>query len=205
MTECVCDVCGEACKPEDNKLRVQINVGDGHDVGPSVIYATVMGVAERVHQWDFCRALEWFIGRGNKALRNKKRRATSLDWLPLIELLTLKDNRIMNTISFRKKSLIGLSLLTVGLGGCGPSPDMTMYGQARNAKEGAINDNARATVTRIGVFEDDLAYNGKRGVYLIRDEKTGSEYIGVSGIGIGEIGSHSQVSGKVITSQQDER
>ena len=42
VTECTCDVCGRACKPEDTKLRVQINGGDGRDVGPSMIYATVM-------------------------------------------------------------------------------------------------------------------------------------------------------------------
>ena len=105
-----------------------------------------------------------------------------------------------------KKSLIGAaSVLTVGLGGCGPSPDMPMCNQTRNAKEVTVKDNARATVTRIGVFEDDLAYNSKRGVYLIRDEKTGKEYLGVSGIGISELGSHLQIVGKVPTSRQDER
>lgn len=42
VTECTCDVCGNACRPDDTKLRVQINGGDGRDVGPSEIYATVM-------------------------------------------------------------------------------------------------------------------------------------------------------------------
>lgn len=50
----------------------------------------------------------------------------------------------------------------------------------------------RVDVQRIGVFEDNLAYEGRRGVYLIRDKQTGREYIGVSGIGISEVGSHSE-------------
>lgn len=105
-----------------------------------------------------------------------------------------------------KKALIcAASALTVGLGGCGPSPTMPMQNQTRNAKEVTAKDDVRATVTRIGVFEDDLAYNSKRGVYLIYDNKTGKEYIGVSGIGISELGSHSLMVGKVMTTRQDER
>lgn len=49
----------------------------------------------------------------------------------------------------------------------------------------------RFKVKRDGVFEDSLAYNGKRGVYVITDTHTGKEFVGVSGIGVSEIGSHS--------------
>lgn len=42
VTECTCDVCGNVCQPDDTKLRVQINNGDGRDVAPSEIYARVM-------------------------------------------------------------------------------------------------------------------------------------------------------------------
>lgn len=46
-----------------------------------------------------------------------------------------------------RKAIIGAaSVLTVGLGGCGPSPDMPMHTQTRNAKEVTVKDNARATV-----------------------------------------------------------
>lgn len=41
VVTCTCDVCGEACCPEDNKLSIEINGGDGRDVGPSTIYATI--------------------------------------------------------------------------------------------------------------------------------------------------------------------
>lgn len=62
-------------------------------------------------------------------------------------------------------------------------------------------EGRRVTVERIGVVSDSLAYRQRRGVYVIRDNKTGTEFIGVSGVGIAETGSHR--SGK--TSVSDER
>lgn len=59
----------------------------------------------------------------------------------------------------------------------------------------------RVTITRLGVFKDELAYDNKRGIYLIVDTKTDIEYIGISGIGISEVGSHR--SGK--STFEDER
>jgi len=56
-------------------------------------------------------------------------------------------------------------------------------------------------VKRVAVFDDDLAYNSKRGIYEITDKETGKTYIGVSGIGITERGSHN--NGKMIL--MDER
>lgn len=52
----------------------------------------------------------------------------------------------------------------------------------------------RFEVTRVQKFQDSLAYNSERGIYLVRDTETGAEYFGVSGVGITELGSHS--SGK---------
>lgn len=92
-------------------------------------------------------------------------------------------------------------LAVVVLVGCGPDPDMPMRKQTGNADAVPIQDNSRVDVTRIGVFRDDLAYSGRRGVYVIRDKKTGAEFLGISGIGISELGSHQ--SGKV--SVGDER
>lgn len=65
----------------------------------------------------------------------------------------------------------------------------------------AIDDNVRVRVQLLNVYRDKLAYGNSRGVYLIKDTKTGVEYIGISGIGIQEVGSHSV--GK--TQQEDER
>jgi len=65
----------------------------------------------------------------------------------------------------------------------------------------APTTNSRVSVTRIGVFKDELAYDERRGIYVIVDSKTGKEYIGVSGIGITETGEHD--TGKEV--YEDER
>lgn len=36
-----CDVCGKRCNKDENEIRIAINGGDGRDVGPSTIYATL--------------------------------------------------------------------------------------------------------------------------------------------------------------------
>lgn len=63
------------------------------------------------------------------------------------------------------------------------------------------NQSTRISVTRVGVIYDNIAYRGSRGVYVIRDNETGVEYIGVSGVGVCESGSHKV--GK--NTHQDER
>lgn len=59
----------------------------------------------------------------------------------------------------------------------------------------------RVTVTRIDVVADSTAYSGRRGVYIIKDNATGREFVGVAGVGVSELGDHQ--SGKVRV--QDER
>jgi hypothetical protein len=83
----------------------------------------------------------------------------------------------------------------VVLAGCGPEPDMIMQKQSGN--QPAIQNSNRVTVTRIGVFADDAAYNSRRGIYIITDNKTGQEFIGISGVGISETGSHSSGKSRV--------
>ena len=46
------------------------------------------------------------------------------------------------------------------------------------------NPPPRFKVVRQYIFEDDLAYNSKRWVYLIIDMKTGQEMVGISGVGV---------------------
>lgn len=67
------------------------------------------------------------------------------------------------------------------------------------------SDADRIKVTKMSEFRDILAYDNWRGVYLIQDQQTGKEYIGISGIGISEVGSHTQMVGKVQQSVRDER
>lgn len=54
-------------------------------------------------------------------------------------------------------------------------------------------------------FDDDVAYKDKRRIYIIKDKTTGKEFIGVSGIGISELGSHTTGSGKDKKTIKDER
>lgn len=54
-----------------------------------------------------------------------------------------------------------------------------------------VHGEVRFSVTRIGTFLDELAYGNKRGIYILHDNKTGKDYVGISGIGISELGSHS--------------
>lgn len=92
-----------------------------------------------------------------------------------------------------------LAVLT--LVACAPEPDMAMQSRQRMAAPAVpVADGTRVTVERIGVFKDDLAYNDRRGVYVIRDKATGREFIGVSGIGIAEVAAHQ--SGKVRVSDE---
>lgn len=106
----------------------------------------------------------------------------------------------MSNFRTQKTWLVGASLLTAMLAGCRPDPDMPMRQQSAASNAVAAQDNRRITVTRIGVFKDDLAYNSRRGVYSIIDTKTGKEYIGISGIGIQETGSHA--AGKTTVSDE---
>ena len=99
------------------------------------------------------------------------------------------------------KKIIAVLLAAI-LAGCEPAPDMVMQKRQRETAPAAqVSAGDRVTVERIGVFKDDLAYNERRGVYVITDKATGREFIGVSGVGITETGSHQ--SGK--TSVRDER
>jgi hypothetical protein len=88
---------------------------------------------------------------------------------------------------------------TLILAACVPEANIQMREQRTGEMQ--ISDNTRFSVTRVGVFTDDLAYNNRRGIYVITDRKTGAEYLGVSGIGVSELGSH--LVGKIHS--EDER
>lgn len=79
-------------------------------------------------------------------------------------------------------------------GGCSPKADTAM------GVTTPVTASARISVTRIGIIEDSLAYSSRRGIYIITDTKTGKEYVGVSGIGISELGSHS--AGKTVVGDE---
>ena len=49
----------------------------------------------------------------------------------------------------------------------------------------------RFRVMKVQMFKDPDAYMGLRCVYVITDQVTKREYLGVSGVGISDLGSHS--------------
>lgn len=98
-------------------------------------------------------------------------------------------NNITKKFNIRRavvSSLIGA--LCLGFAACSPSPTIEMRTENPIQK---VQSNSRYSVERVAVFEDNLAYNSRRGIYEITDHKTGQKYIGVSGIGISQRGSHS--------------
>lgn len=86
-----------------------------------------------------------------------------------------------------------IMLCSLLLAACSPDPDTKMNVEAPQS-------GSRISVTRIGVVRDTIAYSNVRGIYLIKDSVTGSEYIGVSGVGISELGRHS--AGKSTVSDE---
>lgn len=77
-----------------------------------------------------------------------------------------------------------LAALCALLAACQPDADTRMGVQVPTSSSEAIE------VTRVGVIADDLAYGHRRGLYRIVDRETGREFIGVSGVGITEVGAH---------------
>ena len=75
-------------------------------------------------------------------------------------------------------------------------------------KEDSVNDNKivfqeenkRFELAKVQEFRDFSAYNSYRGIYILKDKNTNKEYIGISGVGIAEIGSHT--TGKTTTTDE---
>lgn len=81
-----------------------------------------------------------------------------------------------------KSLCVLLVIVALSINGCAPSPTTPMT---------TLNEGThRIRVVRIDVIEDSLAYDNRRGIYEITDDETGKKYIGVSGIGITEVGDH---------------
>lgn len=88
-------------------------------------------------------------------------------------------------------------LIAIACTACSPEPTMQM---SESPDAIAATDDLRVEVTRVGVFRDTIAYGDMRGVYVIRDKKTGREFIGVSGVGVAETGSH--MAGKTVIADE---
>jgi len=115
----------------------------------------------------------------------------------------------MTNIESRMKILSGIAglaalAITAGCDMQYPSAEaeITLEKQMNRTetKTVAVESPAKYEVKRVAVFEDDLAYGYKRGIYEIKDKETGKTYVGISGIGITERGSH--MAGKIPTGDE---
>lgn len=96
---------------------------------------------------------------------------------------------------------LGLALAAiVGLSGCGDKME-----SRPDTASGVKVPVGKFHVERVGKFRDDIAYGGERGIYIVRDDEQGREWIGVSGIGVAERSAHTQTNGKTATTVSDER
>lgn len=73
-------------------------------------------------------------------------------------------------------------IAALALAGCGPDPTQGM--------DTPLSSDGRFEIKRVAVVDDGLAYGDRRGIYVLTDTQTGTEYVGVSGVGISEVGSH---------------
>jgi hypothetical protein len=91
-----------------------------------------------------------------------------------------------------KKTIFVTALLLSACSPPGPD-DVTPLNKSADVapKESKwMPSSGRFTVSRVQDVRDNAAYTGYRSVYIIVDSETGKEFIGVSGIGISELGSH---------------
>ena len=84
----------------------------------------------------------------------------------------------------RVTTTIFLCFAGLAIAACAPPPTMGMTTEQQTQ---ANND---WEVRRVATFRDDLAYDSRRGIYVLTEKSTGREWVGISGIGISELGSH---------------
>ena len=102
----------------------------------------------------------------------------------------------------KTKIFIALALTFI-FSGCesASSKYPSVSGQVYKEEPKIISNTSEFDLVKKQSFFDDDAYSQVRSVYVLKDKTTGKEYIGISGIGISERGSHT--SGK--STIQDER
>ena len=95
-----------------------------------------------------------------------------------------------------------IGIITTAFSGCGEENRYPGVDGRYPVKNETISDNSSDFVLiKKQTFYDESAYGNVRNVYVLKDRVNGKEYVGVSGIGISERGSHT--AGK--STIQDER
>ncbi len=74
--------------------------------------------------------------------------------------------------------------------GCGERIQPTVPIQKNKDITQQESKTTRFEISRVETFSDGLSYAGLRGIYILKDNLINKEYIGISGIGISELGSH---------------
>jgi hypothetical protein len=88
-------------------------------------------------------------------------------------------------------SIVVLSVLSSACSKEPPAPEDSVPFQPLSLNsESAATD--RFEVRLVQRVSDKLAYGQQRGVYLIVDRTTGREFVGVSGVGIADLGVHTE-------------
>lgn len=64
--------------------------------------------------------------------------------------------------------------------------------QGMDDSKAVLSKDDRFEISRVQVFKDDLAYDNQRAIYVLKDKQTGKEFVGISGIGISELGQHTE-------------
>lgn len=93
-------------------------------------------------------------------------------------------------------ALLGIGI-TVGLTACNKTaePSVPIAPQQLIKASDLPPTSQRFGVEFAGTFQDDTAYENKRRIYILTDKKTNRQYLGVSGVGISEIGATSDGEG----------
>lgn len=102
------------------------------------------------------------------------------------------------------KKFISLSIIMTTFIACDittPNTPMETYKKQSQDQQQIIKTQDRIKIKQIGIFRDSLAYSEMRGIYIISDNETGKEFIGISGIGISEVGSHT--NGRATISDEE--
>jgi hypothetical protein len=106
-------------------------------------------------------------------------------------------------------AIIFILVVVVVLGGV----LLLIINQVRNSKQyeeiklptTQAKSTGRFEVVEAGVFDDRDAYAGRRKIFLLIDKDNEKEYVGITGVGISEVGTHTVSTGKTTITHPDER
>ena len=103
------------------------------------------------------------------------------------------------------KKCLSLAVCLTALLACAEPPKantpMPSYMSGQTTQQ-QVPAQQRIKIEQIGSFNDYFAYGGMRGIYIITDQKTGKEFVGISGVGISEIGFHSTDGMTTMTNER---